>query len=43
MKNMFGNPPVLEVGDRFASAEDMFLNEIMDEDKVLEILGIGEA
>lgn len=43
MKNMFGNPPVLEVGDRYASAEDMFPNEIMDEVKVLEVLGIGKA
>ena len=43
MKNMFGNPPVLEVDDRFASAEDMFPNEDMDEGKVLEVLGIGKA
>ena len=43
MMNMFGNPPILQVSDKVASAEDMFPNEEIDENKVLEVLGVGEA
>ena len=41
MKNMFGNPPILEMDERVASSEDLFPDEILDEEKVLEVLGHG--
>ena len=43
MMNMFGNPPILQVSDTVASSEDMFPNEEIDEKKILEVLGVGEA
>ncbi len=43
MRNMFGNPPILEIGDRMASSEEMFPGEILDERKVREFLGHAEA
>jgi glutaredoxin len=38
MKNMFGNPPFLEVGETAFSSEDLFKEEELDEAKVLEVL-----
>jgi arsenate reductase-like glutaredoxin family protein len=43
MKNMFGNPPILEVEERFASSEELFPNEILNEEKVLEVLDYGKT
>ena len=43
MKNMFGNPPILERGERLASSEEFFLNDLLNEDKVLEVLGHSKA
>jgi hypothetical protein len=43
MKNMFGNPPILEADERFASSEELFPNEVFNEEKVLEVLDHGKA
>lgn len=43
MRNMFGNPPILELGESFAPSEELFPNEKLDENKVLEVLGIAKA
>ncbi|MBC8223959.1 hypothetical protein H8E65_05180 [Candidatus Bathyarchaeota archaeon] len=43
MKNMFGNPPILEADERFASSEELFPNGILNEEKVWEVLGHGKA
>ncbi len=41
MRNMFGNPPILEVGDRAEPAETLFEGEALIEAKVMEVLNIG--
>jgi arsenate reductase-like glutaredoxin family protein len=41
MKNLFGNPPFLEVEERVASSEELFPNDTLNEEKVLEVLGHG--
>jgi hypothetical protein len=43
MKNMFGNPPILETDERLASSEELFPNDLLSEEKVLEVLGHGKA
>ena len=43
MRNMFGNPPILEIGDKVASSEEIFPSETLDERKVREFLGHAEA
>jgi hypothetical protein len=43
MKNMFGNPPILEMDERLASSEELFLNDLLKEEKVLEVLGHSKA
>ena len=43
MRNMFGNPPILEVGSRAIPSEELFLDEVFDEEKVREALEPGEA
>ena len=43
MKNMFGNPPILEADEKFASSEELFPNDVLSEEKVLEVLGHGKA
>ena len=43
MKNMFVNPPILEADTRFASSEELFPNDILNKEKVLEVLGHGKA
>ena len=40
MRNMFGNPPILEVGEKCVSSEDMFPDGNLDEKVVRDILGI---
>jgi arsenate reductase-like glutaredoxin family protein len=42
MKNMFGNPPILQVEERIASSEELFPNDKLNEEKVLEVLGHGK-
>ncbi len=41
MRNMFGNPPILEVGDRAEPAETLFEGEALIEARVMEVLNIG--
>lgn len=38
MKNIFGNPPILEVGSRTLPSEELFSDEELDEEKVREAL-----
>ena len=39
MKNMFGNPPILELGDDAYPSEVLFPKEVLDVDKLKEVLG----
>lgn len=41
MKNVFGNPPILELDDRCAASEDLFPNDTLNEERVLEVIGHG--
>ncbi|MBS7620028.1 hypothetical protein KEJ21_05220 [Candidatus Bathyarchaeota archaeon] len=34
MKNVFGNPPILEVGSKIFSSEDLFHNDVLNEEKL---------
>jgi len=43
MRNIFGNPPILELGEAFAPSEELFLDEKLDETRILEVLGIAET
>ena len=43
LKNVFGNPPILERGDLLAPSEELFPGEALDEGKAKEVLGFGEA
>ncbi|MBN1683578.1 hypothetical protein JW865_08520 [Candidatus Bathyarchaeota archaeon] len=43
MKNMFGNPPILELNEKCVSAEEMFPEGILNEIVVRELLGIEEG
>ena len=43
MKNMFGNPPIHEMDERLPSSEELFLNDLLKEEKVLEVLGHSKA
>jgi len=43
MRNMFGNPPIMEVGSRAVSSEGLFIGEAIDEDKMREALEREEA
>ncbi len=38
MRNFFGNTPILEVGDKVASAEDMFRTGTLDEGVVRDLI-----
>jgi len=40
MRNMFGNPPFLEVGERAASSEELFRDGALNEAAVREVLGV---
>ena len=42
MRNMFGNPPILEVGSRVVPSEELFVDEALDEEKLREVLGSEE-
>jgi len=43
MRNMFGNPPVLEVGGRCAAVEEMFPEGKLSEDVVRDLLNVKEG
>lgn len=43
MRNVFGNPPILEVGIRVATSEELFSGENLDEERVSEVLRAEEA
>ncbi len=43
MRNMFGNPPILEVGGRCASAEEMFPGGVLSEGVVRDVLNVKEG
>ncbi len=42
MRNIFGNPPILEVGLRALASEEIFIEEVLDEGLVLEVVRSGE-
>ena len=43
MRNMFGNPPILEVDGRCAAAEDMFPGGLLSEGVVRDVLNVKEG
>ncbi len=43
MRNMFGNPPIIEVGVRAIPSEEMFVDGILEEEKIKGLLGYEEA
>jgi glutaredoxin len=43
MRNMFGNPPILEVGERCAASEEMFPGGVLSVDVVGEFLNVKEG
>ena len=43
MMNMFGNPPIIEVGVKAIPSEELFVDGILDEEKIKELLGYEEA
>jgi glutaredoxin len=43
MRNMFGNPPVLEIGSRCLASEEMFPDGKLNEDIVREMLNVKEG
>ncbi len=42
MRDVFGNPPLLEVGSRVASSEELFEGEELREGELREVLGFEE-
>ena len=42
MRNIFGNPPIFEVGSKILSSEELFLSEVLDEKKLWEVLNSEE-
>ncbi len=43
MRNMFGNPPILEVGDRCTASEEMFPAGKLSEGVVRDFLNVKEG
>lgn len=43
MKNIFGNPPILEIGEKIFPSEDLFPNEVFNEAKLMGVLNHTEA
>lgn len=41
MRNVFGTPPILEVGSKIFSSEDLFHSEVLDEEKLKEAIDDG--
>jgi glutaredoxin len=42
MRNIFGNPPILEKGNVAKPSEELFVEEELVEDSVLEVLSVGK-
>ena len=42
MRNIFGNPPILELGNRCVSAEEMFPRGELSESVVRDVLNVKE-
>ena len=42
MRNIFGNPPILELGNRCVSAEEMFPGGELSEGVVRDVLNVKE-
>ena len=42
MRNMFGDPPFLEIGERAESSEYFFPQEELNEEKVMELITYDE-
>jgi hypothetical protein len=42
MRNIFGNPPILEVGDHCLAVEEMFPGGMLSEDIVRDLLNVKE-
>ena len=42
MRNIFGNPPILEIDDRCLAAEEMFPGGMLSEDVVRDLLNVKE-
>ena len=42
MRNIFGNPPILELGDGCIAAEEMFFGGSLSEGVVRELLNVKE-
>jgi glutaredoxin len=42
MRNIFGNPPILEVGDRYVASEEMFPGGMLSEGVVRDLLNVKE-
>lgn len=38
MKNVFGNPPILEVGSKIFSSEDLFHDDLLNDEKLKEAI-----
>ena len=43
MRNVFGNPPILDVGSKAMSSEDLFVDGMLDEEKAWEVLKSEKA
>lgn len=43
MKNVFGNPPLLEMGSKVMSSEELFVDEVLNEEKAWEMLRSEKA
>jgi glutaredoxin len=43
MRNMFGNPPILEVGENALPSEELFQDESLDKVKLIEVLESAKA
>lgn len=43
MKNVFGDPPIIEMGERVISYEGFFKDEALDEERLREVLGPEEG
>jgi glutaredoxin len=41
MRNMFGNPPILEAGDTLKPSEDIFEKDQLKEEELLEVFKVG--
>jgi len=42
MRNVFGSPPVLEVGEKAAPSEELFIGEMLKVERVREVISSEE-